>query len=77
MSEARASKPEKPAATPPAAVRPRQTIVLNDSTNEAQPRKGIKRRTDIGEAPAAPAPSSDLKSTSVKQLLAEETHEKE
>jgi len=39
-------------------VRKRQTIKLNESTNEATPRKGIQRRTDIGDAPAAPAPST-------------------
>jgi len=56
MSEAKAPKPDKPASA-----RPRQTITLNPATNEAVPRKGIKRRTDIGDAPSAPAPSTEEK----------------
>jgi len=55
MSEAKPVKPPAPAA------RQRQTITLNPSTNEAVQRKGIKRRTDIGDAPAASAPSTEEK----------------
>jgi hypothetical protein len=55
MSEAKATKALKPAE--PAATRPRQTIKLNESTNEATPRRGIKRRTDIGDdTPTLPSP---------------------
>ena len=41
--------------------RVRQTLVMNAATNEALPRKGIERRTYIGDAPALPAPSTDDK----------------
>jgi hypothetical protein len=58
MSEAKATKSLKPA-EPAAPARQRQTIKLNESTNEATPRKGIKRRTDIGDAPATPAPLTE------------------
>ena len=55
MSEARTPKTYK--APEPAATRPRQTIKLNESTNEPVPRTGIKRRTDIGDAtPTPPSP---------------------
>jgi len=55
MSEARTPKTQK--APEPAATRPRQTIKLNESTNEPVPRIGIKRRTDIGDdTPTPPSP---------------------
>jgi len=54
MAEPRVPKAEKSTT----ALRPRQTIRLNESTNEAVPRKGIKRRTDIGDGipPIPPLP---------------------
>lgn len=42
MSEQKAAKPTA------APARVRQTIKLNESTNEAVPRKGAKRRTEPG-----------------------------
>lgn len=55
MSEARTEKPAKPP------VRQRQTIKLNEATNEAVPRKGAKRRTEPGHD--APAVSSSATPT--------------
>ena len=55
MSEARTEKPAKPSA------RQRQTIKLNESTNEAVPRKKALRRTYPGDVPiSTPTPTSPV-----------------
>jgi len=56
MSEGKTPKTPK-ASEPAVTTRLRQTIKLNESTNEPVPRTGIKRRTDIGDdTPTPPSP---------------------
>jgi len=66
MNETKNTGPERVAGMPKAGsaasgARVRQTLVMNAATNEALPRKGIERRTYIGDAPPLPATSTDDK----------------